>query len=206
LVVLLHGLGSRSLELLPLAQRWAEDLPGGEFLLPDGFQPFDDDPRLHQWFSRRGLTDESRRERVRHASGEVSRWLDAELVRRALPPGALVVAGYSQGAMVALHLAVHRKAAPIAAVSLSGRYVDDELPEGARAGCPTAVLLLHGEDDPVIPAHRSDDAARALARIGLRARVVRSSGAGHFLVPEAFEEGAAFLAREVGGWLVRPAR
>jgi phospholipase/carboxylesterase len=195
LVVLLHGVGSRAEELVPVAERWVKVLPRAAFLLPNGFHRFDGDERLYQWFSRIGLTDETRVARVRQASSEVSTWVDGELARRGLRRDRLVVAGYSQGGMVALHLAVHRRPPPLAAVSLSGRYVDAAPTEGWRHPHPPAVLLVHGEEDDVIPFRRLDEAHRDLAARGIPAETLRVPGLGHAIAPASVDRAAAFLGR-----------
>ena len=64
LVVFLHGVGDSADGFAPVAEALQASLPGAELLVPDGFEPYDAGGDGRQWFSRQGLTDESRPKRV----------------------------------------------------------------------------------------------------------------------------------------------
>ena len=54
------------------------------------------------------------------AAPRIEEFLDAELARLKLPPERLVLAGFSQGAMLALHLGLRRAVPPAAIIGFSG--------------------------------------------------------------------------------------
>ena len=82
-------------------------------------------------------------------------FLDAELTRRKLPPSALALVGFSQGTMMALHVGLRRAVPPAAIVGYSGIFVlPDKAKPDAVAGeikCKPPVLLIHGDQDDLIP-------------------------------------------------------
>ena len=191
----LHGVGADAASFQPLARALAAALPGAELLGPDGFHPFDGGGAGRQWFSVRGVSDANRPGRVRGAAAEISSFVDAELARRGLGGDRLVVVGFSQGAILAAWLAVHRRPAPAAAVLLSGRVADDEAPiEGSVA---TPVLLAHGAEDPVMPASLVEPGARALAAWGARVTTRVYPGLGHEVGAQELRDAQAFLAAAV---------
>jgi predicted esterase len=125
LVVLLHDVGMDASSFEDVAHALSGAVPRGHFLVPDGFQPADSAGPGRQWFSLRGIDDESRSSRVSAAASEVSAWIDRELARRGLAPDRLVVVGFGQGATIAAWLAMHRTPTPAAVVCLSGRVPDN---------------------------------------------------------------------------------
>lgn len=145
LFVLLHGVGADAASFHDLAQALAIGAPQAEFLTPDGFHPFDGGGTGRQWFSLSGMNERNGAARVREAGAELSTWMDYELARRGLGPDKLVIAGFSQGAMMTAWLAVHRRPAPAAAVMFSGRVIDDGAAVAGSVSTP--VWMAHGERD-----------------------------------------------------------
>lgn len=193
LVVMLHGLGADAASFSRLAPRLAAALPTADFITPPALEPWDQGESGRQWFSVRGVTDDNRPARVRVAGAEVSRWIDGELARRGLGKDRLVVVGYSQGAMVAGWLAVHRRPEPAAVVMLSGRVAESEVPEAGSVRTP--VLVAHGEDDRLIPPSVVDPSARALEAWGARVTTRIYPGLSHGVSVLELEEVAQFLAQ-----------
>jgi phospholipase/carboxylesterase len=176
LVVLLHGVGGDGASLQTLAHALSPSLPHAELLLPDGLDAFDGNAGGRQWFSVRGVTPQSRPARVRAAGARVSQWIDGELARRGLAPERLVVGGFSQGAIVAAWLGVHREPRPAAVMMLSGRVADDETPVVASG---PLVFIGHGDRDPVMPVHEAASGARILDAWGARVTTRIYPGLGH---------------------------
>ncbi|MFT3914223.1 MAG: dienelactone hydrolase family protein [Anaeromyxobacteraceae bacterium] len=192
LVILLHGVGADAASFQPLARALAQGLPQAEFLVPDGFHPFDGGGGGRQWFSLSGITEETRPLRVKAAAEEVSRYIDAELARRKLGGDRLVLVGFSQGAIVAASVTLHRRPAPAALVMLSGRVSEASSPVAGAVSTP--VLVAHGEADPRIPVDYAPDSARLLGAWGAKVTVRRYRGVGHEVSPEELRDVQAFLA------------
>jgi phospholipase/carboxylesterase len=165
LVVLLHGVGADAASFEGVARALSESLPHAEFLVPDGQDAFDGGGHGRQWFSVRGVTPENRPARVREASARVSTWIDAELARRGLPADRLIVGGFSQGAIVAAWLGLHRDPRPAAVLMLSGRVAEDGTP---LVGSGPQVFIGHGDRDPVMPVAEASLSASTLEAWGAR--------------------------------------
>ncbi|NKC34653.1 esterase, partial [Roseomonas sp. BU-1] len=102
LVVLLHGVGGDAAGMVPLAETWGEALPGLATLTLDGPEPFDGGPGGRQWFSLRGITPEVRRRRAMDALPGLLARIEAERAALGLDEAAVSLAGFSQGAIMAL--------------------------------------------------------------------------------------------------------
>lgn len=192
LVVMLHGVGADAESFHELARPLAAGLGPTEFVTPDGFHPYEQGNSGRQWFSRLGLTDANRPARVRVAGEEVSRWIDTELIRRNLAPSQVAIVGFSQGAMVAAWLAVHRSPSPRAVVMFSGRVADDAAPVAGTTRCP--VLLLHGTDDTVIPPSVVAPGVRTLEAWGATVTSHVLDGLAHSVDAREIAEARAFLS------------
>jgi predicted esterase len=103
------------------------------------------------WFPATELTDPALREAARNAVDDASRavaWLGSEAsTREGMPPGAVVVAGYSAGGITAATLAAEQGAPVAGAVSIAGAVVDPS--RISPTGPP--LLFVHGALDDVVP-------------------------------------------------------
>ena len=191
LVVLLHGYGANGDDLIALADEWRERLPGAVFVAPNAPETIPGMPGSLQWFplTLRDPTEYWRG--VVAARPAVDRFIDAELARYRLAPGRLVLVGFSQGTMLALHVGLRRAVAPAAIVGFSGLLAGPE--HLAEATCHPPILLIHGEMDDLIPVDVIHIAREQLAGTGhlvewhIRERLghgidpVGQSIAGHFI-------------------------
>jgi phospholipase/carboxylesterase len=191
LVVLLHGLGADAESFHDVARALAPTLPKAEFLTLEAFHPFDQGGPGRQWFSIRGVTEDNRPARVREAGSEVSRWIDLELDKRTLAHDRVVVVGFSQGAIVAAWLAVHRSPRPSGVIMFSGRVADDDVPVAGSNSTP--VLLAHGAEDPIIPISLVDPSARILEAWGAKVTKRIYPGLGHQIDPRELRDAKEFL-------------
>ncbi|MBD0276215.1 MAG: phospholipase, partial [Acetobacteraceae bacterium] len=115
LVVLLHGVGADGADLIGFAPFLAEALPDAAFVAPDAPQACDMAPFGRQWFSLLDRDPARLEAGARAVEPAVRAFLEAELSRLSLPASALALAGFSQGAMTALHAGL-RMAEPPAAI------------------------------------------------------------------------------------------
>ena len=199
LVVFLHGYGADGNDLIELGRAWQPLLPQAAFVSPHAPEACEQAPVGRQWF---GLTFRDPNERwvgVNKAAPALDRFIDAELARHQLPPSALALVGFSQGTMMALHVGLRRPAPPAAIVGYSGLLVlpPDGNPEtviGEIKSRPP-VLLVHGDQDELIPAQALFAAAQGLAAFGVPAQWHLSPGVGHGIDPEGLRHGGEFLAR-----------
>ncbi|MGC1348555.1 MAG: prolyl oligopeptidase family serine peptidase [Xanthobacteraceae bacterium] len=199
LIVFLHGYGADGNDLIELGRVWQPLLPQAAFVSPHAPEPCEGAPMGRQWFA---LTFRDPNERwvgVNKAAPVLVRFIDAELARHGLPPSALALVGFSQGAMMALHVGLRRAVPPAAIVGYSGLLVlppDDNLDSfAAEIRSRPPVLLVHGDQDDLIPAQALFQAAQGLAALGVPAEWHLSAGVGHGIDPEGLRHGGEFLAR-----------
>jgi len=155
-----------------------------------------------EWFPLTFRNPDERWAGVNAAAPVLEAFLDAELARHQLAPSALALVGFSQGTMMALHVGLRRAVAPAAIVGYSGMLVleGDSDVEGyapqVRARPP--LLLVHGDQDDLIPPQALFHAANGLAALEVPVEWHLSSGTGHGIDQEGLRHGGEFLARRFG--------
>ncbi len=199
LVVFLHGYGADGKYLIEIGRAWQTLLPNAAFVSPHAPEPCGQAPSGRQWFPLTFRDPNERWTGVNAAAPILERFLDAELAHRQLPPSALALVGFSQGTMMALHVGLRRAVAPAAIVGYSGMLVVEEnvdpetFAEQIRTRPP--VLLIHGEQDDLIPAAALFHAAQALSALEVPVEWHLSPGIGHGIDQEGLRHGGEFLAR-----------
>lgn len=195
MVVLVHGYGADGADLLGLGDALAPHLPDTVFVAPDAPQPCVGNPFGFQWFPipwLDGSSEEAAREGMAASVVLLNDFLDARLAEEGLTPEALALVGFSQGAMMSLHVAPRRPAAVAAVVAISGRLL---VPErlAAEAVVKPPVLLVHGDQDPVVPFEDMGLAGDALVAAGFETYGHVMRGTGHGIAPDGLGAALGFL-------------
>jgi phospholipase/carboxylesterase len=192
LVVLLHGYGADGNDLIGLAPHWAKALPDTLFLSPHAPFPCEASPVGRQWFGFQGKRPDMVAAEFGTAALILDRFLDAILARHRLDERRLALVGFSQGAMMALHVGLRRPSAPAGIVSYSGMLpAPERLAAEIRVRPP--VLLVHGDQDPVIPPDALPEAEAALEATGVPIRSELRPGLAHGIDEHGLVLGARFL-------------
>lgn len=197
LVVLLHGYGADGNDLIGLAEHWREFLPGAAFVAPNAPDRVPGAPSGFQWFPISRIDPHEMQNGVTAAAPGVEAFLDAELARLGLPPERLVLAGFSQGTMLALHVGLRRAVPPAAIIGFSGLLAVPPPADGPRP----PVLLTHGEADTVIPVSAMFAAATTLGAAGVPLQWHLTRGMGHGIDQDGLVLAGLFMALAFSGQL-----
>ena len=193
LAILLHGVGADGNDLLGLAPRFQGALPGALFLSPHAPFSFDMAPFGYQWFSIGDFSPEARLAGVQAAAPILDAFIDARLAEHGLGEDRLVLIGFSQGTMMALHVGLRRQRPLAGIVGYSGMLAGAEALAGEVRSRPP-VLLVHGDADPVIPVHALPAALAGLEAAGIQLESHVCPGLGHGIDAEGVRLGVAFVA------------
>ena len=197
--VMLHGYGADMRDLAPLAPEIPVERPV-RWIFPDG-------PAVLDWGGRawfpidvEAFEEAQRGEKSRDLSGgepagmDVARAeLSALLEELAAPWESLALAGFSQGAMMAVDLALRAPKAPAGVAILSGTLVDRKTVAALapkKKGLP--FFQSHGSVDPILGFSQALALEHELKSAGWIGRLRRFEG-GHGIPPE--------IVTEFGAWL-----
>lgn len=200
-VVFLHGYGANGADLLGLADVLGEHLPDTLFVAPDAPEACAGAPMGFQWFPIPWIDNSSEEEAARGmeaAVGDLNAFLDALMVDEDVLPEQVVLFGFSQGTMMALHVAPRREDEVAGVVAFSGRLMSPETLADEVVGRPP-ILLVHGDADDVVPPQSLPEAAEALQEAGWQdvyAHIMK--GTGHGIAPDGLSVALAFMRDKLG--------
>lgn len=195
LVVFLHGYGADGADLLGLADVLGPHLPGVAFVAPDAPEPCLAGGVGCQWFPipwLDGSPQEAAEAGLCAAARDLNGFLDARLAEEGLTPDRLALVGFSQGAMMSLEVAPRRPEAVAGVVAISGRLLRPEA-LAAEALVKPPVLLIHGDQDPVVPFSDMARAGDALVAAGFPTYGHVMQGTGHGIAPDGLGVTLQFL-------------
>lgn len=200
LVVFLHGYGADGADLLGLADVLAPHLPGVAFVAPDAADRCAGGGFGYQWFPIPrfdGSTEAMQEAGIDASAAELNAFLDERLAEEGLPPDRLVLIGFSQGAMMSLHVAPRRPVAVAGVVAISGRLLRPGM-LAAEAVVNPPVLLIHGDQDPVVPFAEMAKAGDALVAAGFQTFGHVMQGTGHGIAPDGLGVALQFVKDRLG--------
>jgi len=199
-VVFLHGYGADGNDLLGLADPLAPHMPDTVFLAPNAPERCTVNPMGYQWFPIPwidGSSEDAAAAGMQAAAADLDVYLDGVLADEGITPDRLVLVGFSQGTMMALHVAPRRAAAVAGIVGFSGRLMQPDLLADDTVSRPP-VLLLHGDQDDVVPPQSLPDAANALTAAGFEVFAHVMKGTAHGIAPDGLSVALAFMRNRLG--------
>lgn len=200
-VVFLHGYGANGADLMGLADPLGEHLPDTLFISPDAPEACAGAPMGFQWFPIPWIDGSSEEEAelgMSHAVNDLNAFLDMVMDDLDLEADRVVLVGFSQGTMMSLHVAPRRMAAFAGVVGFSGRLLQPDLLADEVKSRPP-VLLIHGDQDDVVPPQSLSEAAEALQEAGweeVYAHIMK--GTAHGIAPDGLSVALAFMREKLG--------
>lgn len=178
-IVWLHGLGADGHDFVPLARALALTQRGLRVVLPHAPErpvTINGGYVMRAWYDVRNadFARDPDEVGIRESIQRVTRIL-AGAAAGGIPSTRIVIAGFSQGGVIALEAGL-RYPQPLAGVIGLSTYLalPNALPtEAAAANRDTSLLLGHGEYDPIIPLVLGEATAARLAQLGYRVELRR---------------------------------
>jgi phospholipase/carboxylesterase len=192
IVLLLHGYGSNGADLISLAPHWRQALPDALFLAPNAPQRCGMGSG-YQWWALTAFTQQALAAGTAAAAPAIDAFVDRKLDQYGLTETDLVLVGFSQGTMMALHVGLRRKRQVAAIVGYSGMLTGAATLSRDAVTKPP-VLLIHGSADPIVPVAALHAAKRELEQIGVDVASHVSSGLGHSVDLIGLKLGGEFVS------------
>src|SRR5262249_42475841 len=159
LLVLLHGFGANENDLLPMAARL-----DGRLAVASPRAPYQIREGSYSWMN--GNNDPGELDRARQT---VLDCIEQVVGETGADRSRVYLAGFSQGAMLTLAIALTEPQKIAGAAVLSGRLAaavrDHYAPADQLKGFP--ILVTHGTEDPQIPVRSARDTRNALKPLGV---------------------------------------
>lgn len=184
LFILLHDAGGAALDMMDFANRLGESFPDAAVVMPEGAESIHLGKTERHWFPAFELTDSNRPERVARALPALATFVREQQARFGILQSDTAVAGFGQGATLALALSDAHDGLAGRVLAFSGSYA--ALPDKAPA--LTTLHLLHGRRDEVVPAQLTQQAYARLMELGADATCDIASTIGHELHPALMDQ------------------
>jgi phospholipase/carboxylesterase len=173
-VIWLHGLGADGYDFVPIVPELK--LPpklSTRFVFPHAAPrpvTLNGGMRMRAWYDIRGLDRNAVHDEpgIRAAAALIDGLIDAQ-VTAGVPRRRIVLAGFSQGGAIALHLGLRQREALAGIMALS-TYLPLEASAASEltaAGRATPVLMCHGSHDPVLAMEMGTHSRELLRALGV---------------------------------------
>jgi phospholipase/carboxylesterase len=200
MVIFLHGYGADGDDLMGLAKPLADYMPDTVFVSPDGPEVCGGNQEGRQWFSVPWIDNTSEEDAVagmKLAVEDLNVYVDDMVEKEGVTIEKTVIFGFSQGTMMALQMAPRRAQAFAAVVGFSGSLMlPDDLREQVISRPP--VMLLHGDQDEVVPPEALNKAEFALSTLGFEVYAFVMENAGHGIASDGLSVAAGFMREKLG--------
>lgn len=189
-VILLHGYGADGSDLIGLGHHWGPLLPDALFIAPNAPSPCGGNPFGFEWFPLSVDRIAGRIEGAKNAAPVIIEFLTDLWTQTDIRPADTFLIGFSQGAMMALHVGTALPQPVRGIVSFSGAFV---AADGFPVVDKTPVALIHGELDQVVDPALSRQAATEMTAAGYDVSLHMSAGVAHGIAPDGLDFATAFM-------------
>jgi len=206
-LILLHGLGADGNDMHPIAQAMAARLQNTYPQLQIRIHCPDAPARpvsvnggyiMPAWFDLYSLDSHARMDThgIEQSRQRISQLITTELDNGILPEH-IILGGFSQGGVIAMHCALHQSERLGGLLALSTWLPRTPLPPPSTAACQTPVFIAHGIDDDLIPLQAANHTRDTLAELGYCDIQQRSYPMAHSVSMEEIDDMAAWLVQRI---------
>lgn len=198
LVIALHGLGANGADLMPLQQMMGmDDVPWLFPDAPDKAVTVNMGMRMPAWFDILGVhpSDPVDASGIAESAAKIQ-VLISEQLAQGVDASRVVLLGFSQGGVIALHTALSFQVKLGAVIGLSTWLpAADALMPLANELKTLPVWLGHGRVDDIVPMAAHERTQVKLSQLAMRDVTCRTYAMAHTIVPEELADVTAWLHR-----------
>lgn len=175
-IIWMHGLGDSGHGFAPIVPELKlPDELAIRFLFPHAPErpvTINGGMRMRAWYDIKSLDFNSRAdlEGVLESAAQVERLIESQ-INKDIPAERIILAGFSQGGVIALHLATRyqKKLAGVMALSTYMCEPQNLAAEAVDTNRDTPIMMAHGEQDEVVPMFLGNAAYKVLKENGFNA-------------------------------------
>ena len=183
-IILFHGYGGSGKDISALTYNWKRFLPNTVFLCPDGHEVCLINPSGFQWFDLNNDDPKYILEQSLRAEKIINRFINEIKEIYKLTNSNICLSGFSQGCMISINIGLTSDGNFNCVVGFSGKIIDKEN-ISKRIKSKTKMLLIHGDQDVVVPPNRLLEAKDFLMRHKVNIETKMIENCGHHIPIEA---------------------
>ena len=183
-IILLHGYGSNGKDISTLSLNWKRFLPNTIFLCPDGPEQSSINPNGFQWFDLEKDDSQYILEQSIKIERKLYQFIDEVKKEYKLKNSQICLSGFSQGCMMSINLGLTSEESFNCVVGFSGKIINkDDLSKRKKSS--TKMLLLHGDQDTIVPPSSLLEAKDFLIRNNVEVEINMIKNCDHHIPIEA---------------------
>ena len=195
-VILLHGYGGDGKDISMLTLNWRRFLKNTVFLCPDAQETCSINPIGYQWFdlntedSKYILQESKKAENIlKNYIFEVSNYYKLNYSQ-------ICLSGFSQGCMMSLNVGLTSEKAFSCIVGFSGKIINMQ-DLSSRIKNKTNILMIHGENDPIVPPNNLLEAEDFFIRNKIKIETLMIKNCDHHIPIEASSAALNFIKKKL---------
>ncbi len=183
-VILLHGYGGDANDISAVTLNWKRFLPETIFICPNGHELCPINPSGFQWFDLEKNDPNYILEESIKSEKKLNLFINEIKSEYKLNNSNICISGFSQGSMMSINLGLTAKENFNCIVGFSGKIIDKEN-ISKRITSKTKMLLIHGDQDVVVPPSHLLEAKDFLIRQKVNIETKMIENCGHNIPIEA---------------------
>ena len=191
-VILLHGYGGDGKDISMLTLNWKRFLTNTVFLCPNGHEKCKINPIGYQWFDLETNDKSFILNEVMRAESILTSYIEEVKKEYNLKNSNICLSGFSQGCMMSINLGLTSKEPFNCVVGFSGKIINkDNL--SSRIESKPKTLLIHGEQDEIVPPSNLLDAKDFFSRNEIKLETLLIKDCDHHIPVEASSSALKFI-------------
>jgi phospholipase/carboxylesterase len=195
-VILFHGYGGDGKDISMLSLNWKRHLPNTVFICPDGHEPCILNPSGYQWFDlSRDDPDYILKQSIK-GENIIKKFIDEVKKEFKLLNKQICLSGFSQGCMMSLNVGLTTHEKFLCIVGFSGKIINkNDLMKRIKNN--TQTLLIHGENDQIVPSTHLLEAKDFLIRNSVEVDTLLIKDCDHHIPVTASSTALNFILKKI---------
>ena len=196
IVVLFHGYGGDGNDISMLALNWKRHMSNTIFICPNGHEQCSINPGGYQWFdltkdNPNHILKESLKaeEKIKEFLGEIKKEYN-------LDNDKITLSGFSQGCMISINIGLTSEKPFSSIVGFSRKIIEPNNLKSRRKNS-TSILLIHGDQDDIVPPTYLLEAKDFLLRENINVDTHLIKNCGHHIPVEASSIALNYILKKI---------
>ena len=195
-IILLHGYGGDGKDISMLTLNWKRFLKNTVFLCPDAHEVCSLNPSGYQWFDLNKDDPEYILQESKKAENVLNDYISEVRNFYNLNNSQICISGFSQGCMMSLNVGLTSDKEFNCIVGFSGKIINmRDLTD--RIKNKTEILMIHGENDPIVPPNNLLEAKDFFMRNKIKIETLMIKNCDHHIPIEASSAALNFIRKKL---------
>ena len=194
-IILLHGYGGDGKDISMLSFNWKRHLPNTVFICPNGYEPCSINPTGYQWFDLTKDDAEYILDQSIKSEKILKKFINEVKEEFELSNKQICLSGFSQGCMMSLNVGLTSDEKFLCIVGFSGKIINQrDLKKRIKNN--TETMLIHGENDQIVPSTYLLEAKDFLIRNNVKVNTLLIKNCDHHIPIEASSTALNFILKK----------